>query len=85
MLSTRKLKILKLEYLKGYALVHSFFLFIINDLPRAVKNSTIFMYAEDTSLYFKSKDLSLLSEAINEDLSHLDTWLISNKLKKRPK
>ena len=38
------------------------------------------MYADDTSLCFKSKDLSRLNEAINEDLSHLDTWLISNKL-----
>ena len=38
------------------------------------------MYADDTSLHFKSKDVSRLNEAINEDLSHLDTWLISNKL-----
>ena len=38
------------------------------------------MNADDTSLCFKSKDLSRLNEAINEDLSHLDTWLISNKL-----
>ena len=52
----------------------------INDLPRALKNSTISMYADDTSLYFKSKDISRLNEALNEDLSHLDTWMISNKL-----
>ena len=38
------------------------------------------MYADDTSLCFKSKDLSRLDKAINEDLSHLDTWLISHKL-----
>ena len=56
------------------------FLVYINDLPRAVKNSTISMYADDKSLYFKSKDLSWLNEALNEDLSRLDAWLISNKL-----
>ena len=38
------------------------------------------MYADDTSLYFKSKDLSRLNEALNEDLSRLDACLISNKL-----
>ena len=38
------------------------------------------MYADDTSLCFKSKDLSQLNAALNEDLLHLDAWLISNKL-----
>ena len=53
----------------------------INDLPRAVKKSTTTsMYADDTSLCFTSKDLSRQNEAINEDLSCLDAWLMSNKL-----
>ena len=56
------------------------FLVYISDLPRAVKNSTTFMHADDTSLYFKSRDLSQLNEALNEDLARLDAWLISNKL-----
>ena len=56
------------------------FLVYINDLPRAVKNSTTSMYADDTSLCFKSKDLSRLNEALNEDLSRLDAWSISSKL-----
>ena len=38
------------------------------------------MYADDTSLCFQSKDLSRVNEALNEDLSRLDAWLISNKL-----
>ena len=38
------------------------------------------MYADDTSLCFKSKDLSQLNEALNDDLPCLDTWLISNNL-----
>ena len=38
------------------------------------------MYADDTSLCFQSKDLSRVNEALNEDLSPLDAWLISNKL-----
>ena len=57
-----------------------FFLVYINDLTRAVEYSTTSMYADDTSLCFKSKDLFRLNEALNEDLSLLDAWLISNKL-----
>ena len=38
------------------------------------------MYADDMSLCLQSKDLSQLNEALNEDLSHLDTWFTSNKL-----
>ena len=52
----------------------------IDDLPRAVKYSTTSIYAYDMSLCFKSKDLSRLNEALNEDLSRLGVWLISNKL-----
>ena len=38
------------------------------------------MYADDTSLCLKSKDISQLNEAINVDLEHLDSWLKGNKL-----
>ena len=38
------------------------------------------MYADDMSLCFQSKDLPRLNEVINEDLSHLDAWMISNQL-----
>ena len=52
----------------------------IKDLTRAVKYSATSMYVDDTSLCFKSKDLSQLNEALNEDVSRLDAWLISNEL-----
>ena len=65
---------------QGSCLGPLLFLVYINDLPRAVKNSVTSMYADDTSLCFKSKDLSRLNEALNEELSRLDAWLSSNKL-----
>ena len=65
---------------QGSCLGPLLFLVYINDLPRAVNNSTTSMYADDTSLCLQSKDLSRLNEALNEDLEHLDTWLTSNKL-----
>ena len=65
---------------QGSCLGPLLFLVCINDLPRAVKNSTTSMYADDTSLRFKSKDIFRLDEALKEDLLRLDAWLISNKL-----
>ena len=65
---------------QGSCLGPLLFLVYINDLPRAIKNSTTSVYADDTSLCFQSKDLSRVNEALNEDLSSLDAWLISNKL-----
>ena len=65
---------------QGSCLGPLLFLVYINDLRRAIKNSTTSMYADDTSLCFQSKDLSRVNEALNEDLSRLDAWLISNKL-----
>ena len=38
------------------------------------------MYAADTSLCHQSRDLTQLNEAINSDLSKLETWLQGNKL-----
>ena len=56
------------------------FLIYINNLPQAVQDSTVSMYADDTSLCYQSSDITQLNEAINSDLKQLDTWLQGNKL-----
>ena len=38
------------------------------------------MYADDTSLCYRSKDLKALNGALHEDLQRLDYWLQGNKL-----
>ena len=37
------------------------------------------MFSYDTYLYHQSNDTSLLNEAINEDLMHVDNWLTGHK------
>ena len=52
----------------------------VNDLPQAVQESNVSMYADDTSLCYQSHDLTQLNEAISNDLRKLDSWLQGNKL-----
>ena len=56
------------------------FLVYINDLPRDIQSSNVSMYADDTSLSCKSKDLTQLIEAVYDDLRNLETWLKGNKI-----
>ena len=56
------------------------FLIYINDLPQAVQNSVVSMYADDTSLCYQSPDMTQVNEAMNSDLKQLDSWLQGNKL-----
>ena len=65
---------------QGSCLGPLLFLIYINDLPLAVQDSTVSMYADDTSLCHQSHNLTQLNEAINNDLKQLDTWLKGNKL-----
>ena len=65
---------------QGSCLGPLLFLVYINDIPCAVKKSTTSMYADDTTLFFRSKNIEDLNEAINNDLRDLDLWLSGNKL-----
>ena len=65
---------------QGSCLGPLLFLIDINDLPQAVQDSVVSMYADVTSLCYRSSDITQLNEAINNDLSTLDTWLQGNNL-----
>ena len=44
------------------------FLIYINDLPRALRNCKVTMYADDTSLSLASNNIDDLNRFMNEDL-----------------
>ena len=55
-------------------------LIYINNLPRALRNCKVTMYADDTSLSFASNNIDDLIRFMNEDLNCLKDCLQENKL-----
>ena len=57
------------------------FLIYINDLPSALNKLRPVMFADDTNLVIKGKNLSGLKETLNSELLSLDDYFRANKLK----
>ena len=38
------------------------------------------LFADDTNLFYKHKDITLLQSNLNKELSNVDAWLCANKL-----
>ena len=56
------------------------FLIFFNDIIDIIENSKILIYADDTVLYFSSKDILDIEKKLNSDLQALSTWLDNNDL-----
>ena len=54
----------------GTPFIHSF----INDIVNASKIAEIIMFADDTTLFFKHKDLGVLYTTINVELAKISQW-----------
>ena len=65
---------------QGSCLWHLLFLLYLNDLPQAAKNATVAMYADCTSLSYRSDDIYHLTEALIKDLTTVVERLKGNKL-----
>ena len=65
---------------QGSVLGQLLFLIYINDLPNISKKLELFLFADDTNIYFEHSCLKTLERSINIELKKLNNWLIINRL-----
>ena len=58
------------------------FLLFVNDMPLSIRDSTLDVYADDTTLSKTSswENVSYLTQSLNQDLKRLDEWSERNKM-----
>ena len=56
------------------------FLIYMNDLYNVCRKASPILFADDTNLFYRGKDLTVLVQEINNELSQISLWLKSNKL-----
>ena len=75
-----ELKTINVGVPQGSVLGPLLFLLYINDMPSAVKESSVLIYADDTTLCFSHKNIYNLCEILSNELASLDCWLRCNFL-----
>ena len=64
---------------QGSILGSLLFLIYVNDMPQAV-TSTLLLFADDSCILYKHKDLAQIEKRLNEDFENLCNRFVDNKL-----
>ena len=65
---------------QGSVLGPLLFIIYTNDLPNCLKHAKCILFADDTTVYLSSPNLSKLYDSLNYDLNNLTDWFRANKL-----
>ena len=65
---------------QGSVLGHLLFIIYTNDLPSCLINTKCVLFADDTTVYASSPNITHLYKLVNDDLHILTDWFLANKL-----
>ena len=72
--------IISSEVPQGSILGPLLFVQFMNDLPTAVQQCNVLMYADHTMSFFADRDSGVIQNVLTTELKNLKAWLMENKL-----
>ena len=65
---------------QGLVLGPTLFVLFMNDLPRSVPSGSVYMYADDTTIYCVGETADLVIDQLNKTLREFYIWCLNNRL-----
>ena len=69
---------------QGSVLGPTLFVLFTNDLPRSVPSGSVYMYADDTTIYCVGETADLVIDQLNKALREFYIWCLNNRLTPHP-